>query len=136
MLFSSESAAGLDFTGGAAATSTLITFLLGLGIVFISGCVFVLLSVLKVYAVVLPEEGVVIGLVALILIIKVMGAIMRASGKKKTKAVPPVEAEKPAAVPVPEGDMGEIKAAVAAVIATVLGESVSGIRIVSFKKVD
>ena len=32
--------------------------------------------------------------------------------------------------------MGEIKAAVAAVIATVLGESVSGIRIVSFKKVD
>ncbi len=109
MLFSSESAAGLDFTGGAAATSTLITFLLGLGIVFI-------------------------GLVALILIIKVMGAIMRASGK--TKAVPPVEAEKPAAVPVPEGDMGEIKAAVAAVIATMLGESVSGIRIVSFKKVD
>ena len=111
MLFSSESAARLDFTGGAAATSTLITFLLGLGIVFI-------------------------GLVALILIIKVMGAIMRASGKKKTKAVPPVEAEKPAAVPVPEGDMGEIKAAVAAVIATMLGESVSGIRIVSFKKVD
>jgi sodium pump decarboxylase gamma subunit len=111
MLFSSESAAGLDFTGGAAATSTLITFLLGLGIVFI-------------------------GLIALILIIKVMGAIMRAYGKKKTKAVPPVEAEKPAAVPVPEGDMGEIKAAVAAVIATMLGESVSGIRIVSFKKVD
>ena len=37
---------------------------------------------------------------------------------------------------VPEGDRGEIIAAVSAAIATVLGESVSGIRIVSFKKAE
>ena len=109
MLFAEESTAGLSFTGGAAATSTLITFLLGLGIVFI-------------------------GLIALILIINVMGAIMRTVQKKR-----PQPEQKTQAAPVqsvPEGDRGEIIAAVSAAIATVLGESVSGIRIVSFKKVD
>jgi Oxaloacetate decarboxylase, gamma chain. len=58
MLFAEESGAGLQFTGGAAATSTLITFLLGIGIVFI-------------------------GLIALILIIKVMGAVMKSVQKKR-----------------------------------------------------
>lgn len=99
----------MSFEGGAALTSTLVTFLLGLGIVFI-------------------------GLVALILIIKVMGAIMR--GVQSKRAKPVSEPEPEAAAAVPEGDLGEIKAAVAAAIATVLGESVSGIRIVSFRKVD
>ncbi len=109
MLFAEESTAGLDFTGGAAATSTLITFLLGLGIVFI-------------------------GLVALILIVKVMGWIM---GKTQKPLPQPEQKAEPAPVQsVPEGDRGEIIAAVSAAIATVLGESVSGIRIVSFKKVD
>ena len=99
----------MSFQGGEAATSTLITFLLGLGIVFI-------------------------GLIALILIVKLMGVIMRAVGKQKKE---PEKAPAPAAAaPVPEGDRGEIIAAVSAAIATVLGESVSGIRIVSFKKVD
>ncbi len=111
MLFAEGNAAGLDFTGGSAATSTLVTFLLGLGIVFI-------------------------GLVALILIIKVMGAVMRGVNAKKAKEIPPAEETKAAPAPVPEGDRGEIIAAVAAAVATVLGESVSGIRIVSFKKVD
>ena len=109
MLFAEESGAGLNFTGGAAATSTLITFLLGLGIVFI-------------------------GLIALILIVKIMGWIM---SKAKTKQ--PQPEQKAAPVPaksVPEGDRGEIIAAVSAAVATMLGESVSGIRIVSFKKVD
>ena len=109
MLFAEESGAGLDFTGGAAATSTLITFLLGIGIVFI-------------------------GLIALILIIKVMGAVMK-SAQKKRPAVESKAAAEPAQT-VPEGDRGEIIAAVSAAIATVLGESVSGIRIVSFKRVD
>lgn len=115
MLFAEEIAASeaarstLSFESGSAATSTLITFLLGLGIVFI-------------------------GLIALILIINVMGAIMR---KAHTKAPQPVAEEKPAAAEaVPEGDRGEIIAAVSAAIATVLGESVSGIRIVSFKKAE
>lgn len=99
----------MSFEGGSAFTSTLITFLLGLGIVFI-------------------------GLIALILIIKIMGAVMRGAEKKK-----PAPVEKPAEqgrTVEPEGDLGEIKAAAAAAIATVLGESVSGIRIVSFKKAD
>ena len=99
----------MSFEGGSAATSTLVTFLLGLGIVFI-------------------------GLIALILIIKVMGAVMRALGKKK--ATPEPEPEPKASATVPEGDRGEIIAAVSAAIATVLGESVSGIRIVSFKKAE
>lgn len=106
MLFA-EGSTGLSFEGASAATSTLITFLLGLGIVFI-------------------------GLVALIVIIKIMGAIMR--GSHKAKAVP-TQASEPAAA-APEGDRGEIIAAVSAAIATVLGESVSGIRIVSFKKAE
>lgn len=111
MLFSEESAAGLSFTGGTAATSTLITFLLGLGIVFI-------------------------GLIALIAIIKIMGAVMRSVDRRKTKTAPQFEEQAPAPASMPEGDRGEIIAAVSAAIATVLGESVSGIRIVSFKKVD
>ncbi len=109
MLFAEESTAGLNFQGGAAATSTLITFLLGLGIVFI-------------------------GLVMLIVIIKVMGAIMRNVRSKKAEAKP--EPAPAAEETVPEGDRGEIIAAVSAAIATVLGESVSGIRIVSFKKAE
>ena len=100
----------MSFEGGSAVSSTLITFLLGLGIVFI-------------------------GLIALIAIIKIMGAIMRAVGKKK-----PAEETETAAPAVqraePEGDLGEIKAAVAAALATMLGDSVKGIRIVSFKKLD
>jgi sodium pump decarboxylase gamma subunit len=104
MLFAEES---LDFAK-TPVSSTLITFLLGIGIVFI-------------------------GLVSLILIIKVMGGIMRAAGKKKLPEGPVKEAP---TAPVPEGDRGEIIAAVSAAIATVMGESVSGIRIVSFKKAD
>ena len=99
----------MSFEGGAAATSTLVTFLLGLGIVFI-------------------------GLIALILIIKVMGGIMNAVNAKRAKNMPEPMPETKA--PEPEGDRGEIIAAVSAAIATVLGESVSGIRIVSFKKAE
>ena len=86
MLFAEEGA-GLVFTGGEAATSTLITFLLGIGIVFI-------------------------GLIALILIIKVMGAVMK-SAQKKRPAVESKAAAEPAQN-VPEGDRGEIIAAVSA----------------------
>ena len=107
MLFAQEGTA-LEFTGGAAATSTLITFLLGIGIVFI-------------------------GLVALIVIIKIMGALMRNSRKAKPEpTAEPAQAQAAESV----GDRGEIIAAVSAAIATVMGESVNGIRIVSFKKVD
>ncbi len=104
-----ETGDGRLFTGSNTASSTLITFLLGIGIVFI-------------------------GLIALIAIIKIMGAIMGRTGKKKQIATEP--APQPVKAAVPEGDLGEIKAAVAAAVATVMGESVSGIRIVSFKRVD
>ncbi len=109
MLFAERSTQGLDFAG-APVTSTLITFLLGLGIVFV-------------------------GLIALIVIIKIMGAIMKNINNKKAKAMPAAE-EQPVGVPEPEGDRGEIIAAVSAAIATVMGENVSGIRIVSFKKAE
>ena len=99
----------MSFEGGSAVSSTLITFLLGLGIVFI-------------------------GLVALIVIIKIMGAIMRGVGKKKPEPVKAPEAQ--AVKTEQEADLGEIKAAVAAALAVALGESVKGIRIVSFKKAD
>lgn len=108
MLFAEEGAK-LFSEGSSVAVSTLITFLLGLGIVFI-------------------------GLIALIVIIKIMGAIMQGVNNKKAKAMPAVE--EPAAVPEPVGDRGEIIAAVSAAIATVMGEQVGAIRIVSFKKVD
>ena len=107
MLFAEEGAK-LFSEGSSVAVSTLITFLLGLGIVFI-------------------------GLIALIVIIKIMGAIMQGVNNKKAKAMP---VEEPAAVPEPVGDRGEIIAAVSAAIATVMGEQVGAIRIVSFKKVD
>lgn len=99
----------MSFEGGSALSSTLITFVLGLGIVFV-------------------------GLIALILIIKIMGAVMRAVGKKKPEPVRESAAQ--VVKTEPEGDLGEIKAAVAAALATMLGDSVKGIRIVSFKKVD
>ena len=101
----------MSFEGGSAAASTLITFLLGLGIVFI-------------------------GLIALILIIKVMGFVMKRVGKKQTAPEPTAGRAAEPAPAAQEGDLGEVKAAVAAALATVLGESVSGIRIVSFKRVD
>ena len=108
MLLAEENAK-LVFEGGSAAVSTLITFLLGIGIVFI-------------------------GLIALILIIRIMGALMRKSGTKEAaKTAVPAEAER---TPEPEANRGEIIAAVSAAIATVMGESVGGIRIVSFKKAE
>ena len=108
MLFA-EGSTALSFEGGSAAVSTLITFLLGIGIVFI-------------------------GLIALILIIRIMGALMRRSSKAKAEQTP--VSEEPQSAAAPEGDRGEIIAAVSAAIATVMGESVSGIRIVSFKKAE
>jgi len=104
MLFAEE---GLDFVKSPV-SSTVVTFLLGLGIVFV-------------------------GLIALILIIRVMGWVMRRTGKKPRQAESVKQTE---AAPVPEGDRGELIAVVSAAVATVLGESVSAIRIVSFKKVD
>lgn len=98
---------GLVFTGCAnAATSTLTTFVLGFGIVFI-------------------------GLICLIVVINLLGLIMK-NVQKKQAAVPAAAA----ADEIPQADRGALAAAVAASIATVMGKKVSGIRILSMKKVD
>lgn len=111
MLFEGAAGSGvMSFQPGTCATDTLLTFLLGLGIVFI-------------------------GLMALILIIKIMGAIMsRIAAKKIPQAV---KSDAFPSVPVShEPDHGELVAAASAAIATVMGKLVSGIRILSMKKVD
>lgn len=96
----------LTFEGGSIATDTLMTFLLGFGIVFI-------------------------GLVMLVFLVKLMGGIIRAVEKpKKAEPVPAETKEEP------EANHGELVAAIAASLATVMGKQVSGIRIHSIKKLD
>ena len=100
------------FDGMPYATSTLLTFLLGLGIVFV-------------------------GLVALVLIVKLMSAAYAAARGKETDAPQRLEPRPaPASVSEPEPNHGELIAAVSAALATVMGKQVSGIRILSVKKVD
>ena len=107
-----EGAAGggvMSFTTGTYTTDTLLTFLLGLGIVFV-------------------------GLVALVAIVKIMGAVMNRVNSRQIAAAPaPAE---PVVDAEPAPDHGEMIAAVSAALATVMGKQVSGIRILSLKKVD
>ena len=92
-----------------------------------------------------------VGLLALILIITLLGKIMgRSTAKEAQKAAVAVPAEQPAAPvqaaaepepasePVVEDfeDRQSMVAAISAAIATVMGEDVSGIRILSITKVD
>ena len=96
---------------GAYMMDTLLTFVIGLGIVFI-------------------------GLVSLVAIVKAMGWIM---GKKKpVQPVPmaPVQKEPTRQEVIPEANHGELVAAISAALATVMGKQVNGIRILSMKKVD
>ncbi len=113
MLYEGAAEAGvMSFQPGTYATDTLLTFLLGLGIVFV-------------------------GLVALVAIVKIMGAIMDRMNPKEAPA--PKLASQPvaaASAPVPETNHGELVAAVSAALATVMGKQVNGIRILSMKKVD
>ena len=102
----------LSFQPGTYTTDTLLTFVMGLGIVFV-------------------------GLVSLVAIVKCMGLIMgksRAANAPAVKAAAPVETPKAAAVPEP--NHGELIAAVSAALATVMGKQVNGIRILSMKKAD
>ena len=107
------------------------------------------LSFLTVF--VLGFGTVFVGLLALILIITLLGKIMKGStAKEAQKAAQAVPAAQPAAPvaaaaepePAPEPVAEEIEdrqsmvAAISAAIATVMGEDVSGIRILSITKVD
>lgn len=71
-----------------------------------------------------------IGLICLIVLTVVMGKIANALGKEEKPAAPPAPAA-PDAIP----NRQEVIAAVAAALAEELGTDVSGIRILSFKKV-
>ena len=92
-----------------------------------------------------------VGLLALILIITLLGKIMKGSAAKQAeKAVKAAPAQQPAAPvavaaepePAPEPVVEEIEdrqsmvAAISAAIATVMGEDVSGIRIVSITRMN
>ena len=92
-----------------------------------------------------------VGLLALILIITLLGKIMKGStAKEAAKAAKAMPAEQPAAPvaaaaepePAPEPALEEIEdrqsmvAAISAAIATVMGEDVSGIRILSITRLN
>lgn len=74
-----------------------------------------------------------VGLVCLILLIGLMSRIFASVAKKKAKAQP-APAEAPAEAEI--ADRGSFIAAVSAAIATVMGKDVTGIRILSVKKID
>ncbi len=79
-----------------------------------------------------------VGLLCLILLVTVMGAVIRGfTGKKQQKAV----ASDAAATVAPAAGLSaaerrQLIAAVSCALATVMGRDVTGIRIVSFKKVN
>ena len=113
MLYSAAAAGDvMSFQNGTFTTDTLLTFLLGLGIVFV-------------------------GLIALVAIVKIMGSVMKRIDSKKAKLpeIQPQTFEAPKAA-VSDVDHGEMIAAVSAALATVMGKQVFGIRILSMKKVN
>jgi len=78
-----------------------------------------------------------IGLVSLIFVISAMSFIYNKFAKKASSAAPAAKAA-PAPAPAQDDmieDRGAFVAAVSAAIATVMGKDVSGLRIVSIKKV-
>ena len=77
-----------------------------------------------------------VGLICLIFIIKLMSVIFNAlQGKKKAAPAPAAAvAPAPAAEEIP--NRGQFIAAVSAAIATVMGTDVSGLRILSVKKIN
>lgn len=101
----------LSFQQGTFATDTLLTFVLGLGIVFV-------------------------GLISLVAIVKCMGWIMARKSPAPAAAPVVMPSEPQKAVAKPEPNHGELIAAVSAALATVMGKQVNGIRILSMKKVD
>lgn len=113
MLYAAAAAGDvMVFQKGTFTTDTLLTFLLGLGIVFV-------------------------GLVALVVIVKLMGSVMKSIESRQSK-LPEVQPRTPQeSVPeAMEANRGELIAAVSAAIATVMGKQVTGIRILSMKKVN
>lgn len=85
--------------------------------------------------VILMGMGVVFfGLICIVLLIALTGAIFKLIEKKPAKESLP-EVRQPAAQPAVGADRGELVAAVAAVLAEELGTDVKGLRIVEFKQI-
>ena len=77
-----------------------------------------------------------VGLICIILICYLMGAILRAvQGKKPAPAPETTATPVPAAAPAPIENKGELIAVISAAIAEELGEDVEAIRIKSIRKV-
>lgn len=73
-----------------------------------------------------------IGLICIILLVTAMGKICQSADKKPAAAAPAVSAPAAAAAP---ADKAQLIAAVSAVIAEEMGTDVSGLRILSMKKI-
>lgn len=85
-------------------------------------------------AVVIGVGTVFVGLIVIVLICKVMGALCSLTQKKAVANIPASSVAAQAASPVIT-NRGELAAAISAAVAEELGTDVSGIRIVSIKKV-
>lgn len=78
-----------------------------------------------------------VGLIAIIILCYIIGAICMSSGKKDETAAASAPAAAPAAAPAPAPieNRQEIIAAVSAALAEEMGTDISAIRILSFKKI-
>lgn len=86
------------------------------------------------FIVVMGIATVFVGLICIIILCKIIGAICMAAEKKNT-AEPQNTASAVAAAPVQTENRQEIIAAVSAAVAEELGTDVGAIRILSFKKI-
>lgn len=100
----------------------------------ISGILLATTQTSDLLAVIIGLVTVFVGLIAIILICKLTGYLCNISVNAAPKAEQPAVPAAPAAAPVTE-NRGELAAAISAAVAEELGTSVSGIRIVSIKKV-
>lgn len=94
-------------------------------------------EVSNAFVVIMGIGTVFIGLICIVLLCKIIGLLCRIAGKKEKEIATapavgtPAAAVAPAAIP----NRGEVVAAISAAIAEELGTDVTGIRILSIKKI-
>ena len=88
---------------------------------------------LHAFVVIMGIGTVFIGLICIVLLCKIIGLLCHGAAKKEVEATkPPVAVQNaPAVIP----NRGEVVAAISAAIAEELGTDVTGIRILSIKKI-
>ena len=84
------------------------------------------------FVIVMGLGTVFVGLICIVIILKIMGAVIGKLVKNDKTADEAVSA--PAVIPAAEQNRGEVLAAVSAALAETMGKDVSGIRIHSFRK--